>query len=51
MNVSAAIFFAKFLQEQLSHLSSLSLDEDGSPVAVLCPVVDEVVGVELAGCS
>ena len=47
--VSTAIFFAEFRLEQLNCLSSLSLAEDGSPIAVLCPVVDTVVEVELAG--
>ena len=47
--ISTAIFFAKFLLEQLNRLSSLSLAEDGSPVHV--GVLDEVLGVELAGGS
>ena len=46
MYVSDAIFFAKFLLVQLNRLSSLSLAEDGSSVAVQ----DTVVLVELAGC-
>ena len=47
--VSTAIFFAKFLLEQLACQSSISLAEDGSPVHI--GVLDTVVGVELVGGS